>query len=142
MYIHVYIYIYVYVYIYIYINTYIYIYVYIRIYIYCIHLFIICVYIYIYMCMCFYLYGVHSMDLIVIICGCRKMAFDGCGVTDGLCGTLCAKGLRHQCGLVRRQARPRGPGEGWLGIKACVIKVKSIRYCSIFVILHVLVVFF
>jgi len=33
----------------------------------------------------------------------RKMAFDGCGVTDGLCGTLCAKGLRHQCGLVRRQ---------------------------------------
>lgn len=37
----------------------------------------------------------------------RKMAFDGCGVTDGLCGTLCAKGLRHQCGLVRRQARPK-----------------------------------
>ncbi|CAK8998992.1 unnamed protein product [Durusdinium trenchii] len=33
----------------------------------------------------------------------RKMAFDGCGVTDGFCGTICAKGLRRQCRMVRRQ---------------------------------------
>ena len=33
----------------------------------------------------------------------RKMAFDGCGVTDGFCGTICAKGLRRQCQAVRRQ---------------------------------------
>mmetsp|Transcript_39294 Transcript_39294/g.87832 ORF Transcript_39294/g.87832 Transcript_39294/m.87832 type:complete len:377 (+) Transcript_39294:47-1177(+) len=33
----------------------------------------------------------------------RKMAFDGCGVTDGFCGTICAKGLRKQCRAVRRQ---------------------------------------
>jgi len=33
----------------------------------------------------------------------RKMAFDGCGVTDGFCGTICAKGLRRQCKMVRRQ---------------------------------------
>ena len=33
----------------------------------------------------------------------RKMAFDGCGVTDGFCGTICAKGLRKQCVAVRRQ---------------------------------------
>ncbi|CAJ1405731.1 unnamed protein product [Effrenium voratum] len=33
----------------------------------------------------------------------RKMAFDGCGVTDGFCGTICAKGLRRQCAQVRRQ---------------------------------------
>ncbi|CAE7505326.1 styx-b [Symbiodinium natans] len=33
----------------------------------------------------------------------RKMAFDGCGVTDGFCGTICAKGLRRQCAAVRRQ---------------------------------------
>ena len=31
------------------------------------------------------------------------MAFDGCGVTDGFCGTICAKGLRRQCAAVRRQ---------------------------------------
>ncbi|CAK9087974.1 Serine/threonine/tyrosine-interacting protein B [Durusdinium trenchii] len=31
------------------------------------------------------------------------MAFDGCGVTDGFCGTICAKGLRRQCRMVRRQ---------------------------------------
>eukprot|EP00438_Fugacium_kawagutii_P011060 Skav221287 [mRNA] locus=scaffold2775:226436:227902:+ [translate_table: standard] len=37
----------------------------------------------------------------------RKMAFDGCGVTDGFCGTVCAKGLRRQCRLVRRQADTR-----------------------------------
>ena len=37
----------------------------------------------------------------------RKMAFDGCGVTDGFCGTICAKGLRRQCKMVRRQAQKK-----------------------------------
>ena len=35
------------------------------------------------------------------------MAFDGCGVTDGFCGTICAKGLRRQCKMVRRQAQKK-----------------------------------